>query len=126
LFEDLARIGKLVVILFDTFEHAPSEVQAWLSGPFLARAAQTTAVRVVIAGQEVPKSNTIDWGHCCDSHNLHGVNDPQHWLPVIRQMRRRIPASPEEIFMKGICHALKGNPLEIMSFIQGLQEESGA
>jgi AAA ATPase domain len=123
LFEDLAQIGRPVLMLFDTFEHAPSEVQEWLSGPFLARAAQTTAVRVVIAGQKVPKSNTIDWGYCCALHDLHGVRDAQHWLPVVREMHRRIPKPPEETYMAAICDALQGNPLAIMNWIEALDSE---
>jgi hypothetical protein len=123
LFEDLAQIARPVLILFDTFEHAPSEVQEWLGGPFLARAAHTTAVRVVIAGQKVPNSNAIDWGYCCAPHDLRGVRDARYWLPVVREMQRRIPKPPEETYMAAICNVLQGNPLSIMNWIEALARE---
>jgi AAA ATPase domain len=123
LFEDLARMTGPLLILFDTFEHAPSDVKDWLRGPFLARAAQTTTIRVVIAGQQIPDSKNIEWGHCCDLHNLRGVRDARHWLPVVRQMQRRIPTPPEETYMAAICDVLQGNPLAIMNWIEALERE---
>jgi len=127
LFEDLVQVGEPIVVLFDTFETAPSEVKNWLSHDLLARVAQTAAVRIVVAGQDVPESNTIDWGHCCERHALTGVREVKHWLPVVREMQRRIPSGPgpEETYMKGICDYLKGNPLAIMNFIEGLEKGEG-
>jgi hypothetical protein len=48
----------------DTYEDATTDVQQWISGPFLARTAMVNQVRVLIAGQSVPDSNNIEWGQC--------------------------------------------------------------
>ena len=36
-FDDLSRFQHPVLILFDTYNDATTDVQGWLSGPFLAR-----------------------------------------------------------------------------------------
>jgi hypothetical protein len=122
-FEDLGAVSGPVLMLFDTFEHAPTEVQGWLSGPFLTRAARTDSIRVVIAGQNVPNSINIEWGHCCHCHDLYGVREARHWMPVLQAMRRRIPFADPETWLAGACHALEGSPDAIMKLIGGLPGE---
>ena len=40
-FDDIGALADPVVMLFDTYEDAPSEVKGWINGPFLSRAATT-------------------------------------------------------------------------------------
>jgi len=119
-FDDLDAVGQPTLVVFDTYEQATSEVMDWLSGPFLARVAQVKPLRVVVAGQKVPESHTIEWGHCCDTQELLGVTEARHWLPVVRALGRRIAADPPEIWLAGVCFTLKGNPGEIIKVIQRL------
>ena len=119
-FEDMAVLNHPVVIVFDTYNEAPSEVQNWIEGPFLARAAGADPIRVVIAGREVPNKNNIEWGSCCQAHDLFGVEDAQHWMPLVEAMRRRVDVRDPQSWLAGICHVLKGNPGEIMKVIEKL------
>jgi energy-coupling factor transporter ATP-binding protein EcfA2 len=122
-FNDLAGYKKPFVILFDTFEQANMEVREWISGPFLSRVAKTPNVRVIVAGQQVPDSNNIEWGYCSSKHELYGVRDAKHWMPIVKAMNRKIDTQEIESpmsWLAGICHALKGNPAEIMKVIEGL------
>jgi hypothetical protein len=120
-FNDLAELSQLIVFLFDTYDHAPTEVQEWLSGPFLARVIHVPTVRVVVAGQVVPDRNNIEWGHCCVMHDLDGVREPHHWLPIVQRMNRRIPPSREPLsWLAGVCDAYKGDPQNIIKVIEGL------
>jgi hypothetical protein len=122
-FDDIGALAHPVVMLFDTYEDAPTEVKGWISGPFLARAATTGAIRVVIAGRDVPERNNIAWGHCCQVHDLFGVVESKHWMPVVRELHRRIPVPDPESWLAGVCHALGGNPKQIMQVIEGLPNE---
>jgi hypothetical protein len=119
-FEDLKTIGSPVVIALDTYEHATTEIQEWISGPFLARVAQSNPVRVLIAGQIVPDENNIEWGHCCSTIPLYGVPEAEHWLPVVAAMGRRIPFSDPLTWLAGVCYALQGDPKGIKQVIEGL------
>jgi hypothetical protein len=119
-FDDLDAVGQPALVVFDTYEQATSEVKDWLSGPFLARVAQVKPLRVVVAGQEVPESHTIEWGHCCDTQELLGVTEARHWLPVVRALGRRIAVESPESWLAGVCHVLKGRPGEIMKVIRDL------
>jgi hypothetical protein len=119
-FDDLANFPNPVVFLFDTYDKASTEVQEWLSGPFLVRAAYVPTVRVVVAGQDVPDHSNIEWGHCCIVHNLYGVQEAQHWLPIVRKMNRYIPVDDPLSWLAGVCHVLKGSPLDIMQVIKDL------
>lgn len=120
-FDDLQAFPQPVLLVFDTFEKAPTEVQQWISGPVLARAALFANIRVVIAGQEVPDRHSIEWGDYCDAHTLYGVRDAGHWLPVLQALHRHIPGSVEPFsWLAGVCHSLDGNPEAILKVITGL------
>jgi hypothetical protein len=119
-FDDLDEYPKLVVFLFDTYDQASTEVQEWLSGPFLARAAYVPTVRVVVAGQDVPDHSNIEWGNCCVAHDLYGVQEARHWLPIVQGMNRHIPFDAPLTWLAGVCHALQGDPKKIKQVIDGL------
>lgn len=125
-FEDLANLGKRMLMVFDTFEQANSEVAAWLEGPFLTRVEQTATLRVMIAGQKVPNRNNIEWGHCCDHHDLPGVPEAPHWLPVLQNMGRHVPNRNPEDWLAGVCAAFNGRPDSIMKVIEALPRQGGA
>lgn len=118
-FADLDRIGTPLLVALDTYEAAVIEVQDWLSGPFLARAADCNQVRVVVAGQNVPDAG-IEWGHCCNSHELYGVPEAHQWLPVVESLGKCIPAEHPMDWLAGICHALDGQPAKIIEVIKNL------
>jgi hypothetical protein len=126
-FEDVDALGTLFLVLFDAYNEATTEVKDWISGPFLARAADSERLRVAIAGRNVPNQNNIEWGDCCREVTLTGVFEARYWLPVVRQMGRRIPAQDEVSWLSGLCHAHQGDPWSIM---QGLEKlplaDSGA
>lgn len=106
----------------DTFESATAEVAEWISGPLLARVANTPPVRVVVAGQQVPDENNIEWCQCCAVYDLRGVREARYWMPVVQSLGRRVPS---EDYLAGICDALKGQPLAIMIQIQTFPEQQG-
>jgi hypothetical protein len=117
LFQDIEKYQYLCLWVMDTFEQATTEVSDWVAARFLERVAFSTQARVVLAGQKIPEKS-IDWHHCCDMYELYGVKEARHWLPVIESLGKRVPVEPAEIWLGGICHALKGNPKEIMSMIK--------
>jgi hypothetical protein len=119
-FEDLQAMGAQVLMAFDTYEQATPDVQAWIQGPFLARVANLATLRVLVAGQQVPDPNNIEWGHCCTYHELHGVPEVTHWLPVVENLERTIPVDNPCEWLDVLCQALRGAPKEIMQVIKGL------
>jgi hypothetical protein len=119
-FDDLRALDDLLLIALDTYEDATPEVQQWIAGPFLACAVEIPSLRILIAGQKVPNPHNIEWGSCCTHHELYGVPEAEHWLPVIEAMGRYIPVDPPETWLAGVCHALKGAPKDIMQVIEGL------
>jgi hypothetical protein len=119
-FEDIDEFPMPVVFLFDTYDQASTEVQEWLSGPFLTRAVYSPTVRVVVAGQAVPDHNNIDWGQYCVARDLYGVREAQHWLPIVLAMNRELPFGGSLTWLAGVCHALQGDPKSIMQVIEGL------
>ena len=126
LFADLKQFREPLLFVFDTYEHATTETQDWISGPFLARITGNKQVRILIAGQSVPQEHNIEWGHCCKTHHLFGVPDAKHWMPIVKALKRRIPFDDPIIWLAGVCHALNGRPKDIMQIIKGLpiQESS--
>jgi len=121
-FEDVQALREPFLVVFDTYEQANADIQEWLSGPFLARAATAGPLRVVIAGQCVPDKHNIEWGHCCHEHRLYGVPEAKHWLPVIEASGRYIPNESPLNWLAGVCHALGGRPAAIVQVIAGLPQ----
>jgi len=121
-FSDLKAVPSPILVILDTYEDATTEVKEWIDGPFLARVARTPNLRVLLAGQKVPDSNNIEWGHCCQKRDLFGVHQASHWMPVIEAMNRQIEAPDPLSWMSGICHVLEGRPNAIMQIIEQLPE----
>lgn len=122
-FDDLKNFDQTVLFALDTYEKATTEVQEWISGPFLARASQSNLVRVLVAGQKIPDENNIEWGSSCETWHLYGVPEAEHWLPVVEEMRRYIDPNKvgnPKAWLAGVCFALKGHPGEIMKIIERL------
>jgi GTPase SAR1 family protein len=121
-FMDIHRRAKMILIVFDVYENAPIEMQDWISGPFLKRLVDEPYMRVLIAGRTIPDPNNIEWGNWCQCHDLYGIRDVQHWKPIIKEMKHYIPYGEHDsdVWLEGVCHALKGNPSEIIKIIEGL------
>lgn len=117
LFQDIEKHQYLCLWIMDTFEQATTEVSDWVAARFLERVAFSNQARVVLAGQKIPEKS-IDWHHCCESYELFGVKEAQHWLPVIESLGKRVPVENPESWLAGVCYALKGNPKEIMNLIK--------
>jgi hypothetical protein len=120
-FEDLEAFDRPVLVVFDNYEQATTEVAEWISGPLLARVTDIPRLRVAVAGQRVPDANNVEWRACYVLHTLKGVQDARHWLPIVQAMKRQEPSMD---WMAGVCHALKGRPADIMQIIEGLEWES--
>ncbi len=126
-FDDLRKLPNRLLLVFDTYEKAVEPVRRWFDGPFLTRVAGNTQIRVLVAGQQVPDANNIEWGSCCGERELRGVRNADHWLPVVEALNRHVaPAGDLHSFLVGVCHVLDGNPLEIMGIIKGLPERGPA
>ncbi len=124
LFGDLEERNANILVTFDSFEKAPGEVRDWISQTFLENVASSNRVRVLLAGEDVPDHNEgYGWSECCNPHNLTGIMEADHWLPVIQYFGRRLPTleelndSPQGWF-RGVCDAFNGNPQDIVLFIK--------
>lgn len=119
-FADLQKVKKMILMVMDTYENVSTDVSQWLEGPFLSRLSRLRHMRLLIAGQRVPEANNIEWGHCCQPHELYGVKEAKHWLPVIEAIGRKIEVSDPLNWLAGVCYALEGRPSEIMKVIETL------
>jgi hypothetical protein len=123
-FADLSSLGNPLLIAFDSYERATTEVQDWIEGPFLARVVQVEHLRILLAGQVVPRMENIEWMAKCSLHNLLGVLEAEHWMPVVRSMKRTISADDPASWLKGVCDVLEGSPRDIMQVIERLPREN--
>ena len=119
--EDINNLDKPCVLLLDVYEHANSEVRRWIEGDFLSCAATSKQMRVVIAGQSVPKN--FGWKRYSELKELDGVHKAEEWLPVVEAMGRRTPAEPLLTYLTAMCDLLKGNPSAIAKVIEGFPRQ---
>jgi energy-coupling factor transporter ATP-binding protein EcfA2 len=125
-FADLYALAHPLLLAMDTYEQATTDVAHWVEGPFLSRTARTPRLRVLLAGQTVPDANNIEWGTQCHTHDLYGVHEAAHWLPVVEAMNRLIEVPDPLSWLAGICYALHGQPKDIMQVIENLPRREAA
>jgi hypothetical protein len=110
-FEDLgAACNSLIVVILDTFETAPNDLQKWLSGGFLRNAARLAHVRVVIGGQSVPEGGVEKWERVCERRVLGDIQDVDEWLEYVHERQWKFDRS----YVRGIVEALDGFPRNIV------------
>lgn len=119
-FRDLRNLDSRLLVIVDTFENSGNETFNWFCGPFLARVPGTPQLRVLIAGQETPDLNNIEWGDYSKHYQLLGVLDALDWMPVVEAMGRYIDVENPMNWLAGVCHALEGRPEAIIKIIEGL------
>lgn len=112
-FQDLQAVKKQIVMILDTFNEAPINLADWIGGGFLAEVAESNNIRVVIAGQSVPKP-TIEWEDLADTHCLDRINDIEAWHLFVQA--RGFPFEREAV--KAFVRVLNGNPDEIMKVFE--------
>ncbi len=106
-FEDLRAVcdSKIIVIL-DTFERAPTDLQNWLGGAFLSNIARIPHVCVVIGGQSVPERTVNEWEEICERRELRDIEDVDAWYEFVREMQLPFEFPAVKLAVM-VC---KGNP----------------
>lgn len=112
-FQDLQSIRKPIMMILDTFNAAPASVADWIEGGFLAEVANAKNIRVVIAGQFVPKP-TIEWEDIADIHCLNEITDIEAWHLFVQA--RGFPFERDAV--KAFVRVLNGNPDAIMKVLK--------
>ncbi len=116
---DMKGLDKPLLLVLDTYEKSIEEMQNFLHR-VLMRMVRLPAMRLVVAGQSVPNVESCsEWTDCCDVHDLYGVKEAEHWLPVVEKMGRRFPDGVvPHSYLAGICAVLQGRPADIKKFIE--------
>lgn len=113
-FADVMTFRSPLLLILDTYEQRTTELDQWFNQHFLPWVADTSSVRVLVAGQSVPEQSS-DWRHCCNTHELIGVHDARAWLPIAHAMGRKVTSLD---YLAGACAMAKGNPSQILNFIR--------
>jgi hypothetical protein len=114
-FEDLHAVCQtMIVVIFDTFESAPSDLQRWLSGGFLRNAARHPHLRVVIGGQSVPEGGIEKWERACERRTLDDILDVDEWMEYVHARQWKFDRS----YVQGIVEALDGFPRNVVLKLQ--------
>ena len=72
-----ANLGFPLVLLFDTFDSASTEIQNWLNEQFISSLIQIPKVFIVLAGRTLPDLPSI-WCDTCESYILPPVTLEDH------------------------------------------------
>jgi hypothetical protein len=119
-FLDLQGIQKPIVIILDTFNLAPASLADWIEGEFLAAVADAKNIRVVIAGQSIPKP-TIEWEDIAEVHFLEPINDIEVWYPFLQEKGLLLEQQTVQAF---VIH-LEGQPSMILQVLESVSRRLG-
>jgi|WetSurMetagenome_2_1015567.scaffolds.fasta_scaffold111485_2 ATP/maltotriose-dependent transcriptional regulator MalT len=119
LFQDLKLLKQPLLFVFDTYENAVQEVKDWIFQSFLTAITKNAQLRVLIAGQNTPDTNNIQWGHCCLHRPLNPDCKAEDWLPVLKALNKRIPISNLEPLqaLELFCYSYRNQPDSIRKLI---------
>ena len=112
-FQDLRGVKKPILIIFDTFNLALASVADWVGGRFLVEVVDVENVKVVIAGQTIPKP-TFEWNDLAATHCLDRIDDIEAWHSLVRA--KDLPFEREAV--KVFVRVLNGNPDAIMKVFE--------
>jgi len=77
---DLQQVRTPVLLLFDTYQHSPQDVQNWVETGLFQRIARCPALVVVIAGQKVPEQTGRSWTDFARTVALSPILGVQDWV----------------------------------------------
>lgn len=121
LFFDLQHIDKPLILIVDTFNNLNRETKIWLESVFLSYVINSKNLKVIIASQEwLEGVNGIEWGYSCERCELKGIQEAEHWLPVVEQLGMRLPSLE---WLAGLCYGCRGNPKLILESLIGFSKE---
>jgi hypothetical protein len=119
---DLRVLPKPILLFFDTFEQASSDAREFVQNILLAELERTPALRIVIAGQNVPEYSKTLWAKSVRPFTLGPIREASHWTPFAQ---RKYPHIKNEQ-IKTLTEATGGNPGAIRMLIEGLGKNCGA
>ena len=95
----LRQRGLPALLIFDTFERA-GEAQDWIEKQLLPSLIRATCLRVVIAGQQVPKNAGATWERVSSPVITLKLPAPKEWFDFGRQHHPDITLE----FVEEACH----------------------
>lgn len=106
------------VILIDTYNRAGTterqalvseELHGWMEDVFLTQVQHTPALRLILAGQQVPESGLTPWERCCQRHILGPIHNPDDW----QRFAEHVGAHVTRETISAYCHTEGGHPYAI-------------
>jgi hypothetical protein len=119
LLTDLLNLTRPVLIVLDTYEQATAATREWIETYLLDWLDKVVQLRVLIAGQTIPEP-TLKWGRLSQIRQLHGVPEPDHWVPVVERISPQHAGKEHRGWLNAICQTYEGRPNEIMKIIEAL------
>jgi hypothetical protein len=123
---DFKNLTRPLVISIDAYECASAEEKGWFRASLLPGVRDAPFLRVVIAGREAPEPHG-SWAPLRGPpHELRGVPEAMHWMPIVAELNRDVEVVPPEKGVQIFCQAVQGNPDSILKWIMSLPERSSA
>ncbi len=114
-FYDANLSEKPILLNVRDYDKSSPRFKKWFSEIFLAKAAETQGIHVLISGREVPSIEKYDaWKAAAKVHELKGVHDPDVWLEWAVAVGYK-PSLPD---MTRIVEDNNGNPRDIVAQLE--------
>lgn len=105
---DLAALGRRVVLVFDTLNAAAPETRDWLLGPFLGHVRHCADVVAVVAGRP-PLEERTTWAARCRRIHLCGISEPEEWRAGLLALDLSLTLETIQAY----CVLYDGHPLHV-------------
>ncbi|MBM3130490.1 MAG: ATP-binding protein [Chloroflexi bacterium] len=115
-FDDLRSACNNLVVIIDTFEKAPPDLQTWITGTFLPHVPRLSQLCVVVAGQKVPEATSAPWEDICERRTLDNINDVDEWMEYVHARQWKF----DRPYIHGIVDALNGFPRNVVMTLEAV------
>lgn len=76
-----------LILGFDTYQEASTEVQDWIERQLLSRTMKCPGLVIVISGQTIPDQSRFPWNACASTRQLQPITNVDDWLNYISSVQ---------------------------------------
>lgn len=92
------------------------ELHGFMEDVSLTHVQRTPALRLILAGQQVPEQNLAPWERCCRRHFLGPIHNPDDWQEFANHVGVHVTRETISAF----CHTEGGHPYTIATKLMSL------
>lgn len=121
LLNDQQCLTAPLILGFDTYQEANTEIQEWIEHKMLSRLMKCTALVVIVSGQNVPDQSRYHWDSCAITRRLQPITNLDDWQRYMDNLPGNSNMTRDHI--EAMVQLFDGNPGQISASLKSLAQK---